>query len=65
MWGAPFYDRGARASRCAPKGPEVSHFLLSFALITAWVGVGILLVGLHAGEVVGDIYIVVVVFTSR
>ena len=61
MWGAPFVGLGARASVSVQKGPELSLFLLSYALISAWVGVSILLVGVHADGVVVDIYVVVVV----
>ena len=61
LWGAPFVGLGARASVSVQKGPELSLLLLSFALISAWVGVSILLVGVHAGGVAVDIYIVVVV----
>ena len=62
LWGAPFVGLGARASVRVQRRPELSLFLLSFKLISAWVGGGILLVGVHAGGVVVDIYIVVVVF---
>ena len=61
LWGAPFVVLGARAFVSVQKGPELLLFLLLFALVSAWVGVSILLVGFHAGGVVVDIYIVVVV----
>ena len=47
--------------RKCSKGAGVVAFFLLFALISAWVGASILLVGFHAGGVVVDIYIVVVV----
>ena len=56
LWGAPFLVLGARAFVGVQKGPGLSHFLLSCALVSAWVGVSILLVGFHAGGVVADIY---------
>ena len=62
LWGAPFVGLGARASVRVHRRPELSLFLLSFALVSALVGECILLVGLYAGGVVVDIYIVVVVF---
>ena len=61
LWGAPFVGLGARASVRVQKGPELSLFLLLYALISAWVGVSILLVGVLADGVVVDIYVVVVV----
>ena len=61
LWGAPFVGLGARASVRVHRRSELSLFLLSFALVSALVGECILLVGLYAGEVVVDIYIVVVV----
>ena len=61
LWGAPFLVLGARAFVGVQKGPELSLFLLSLVLVSAWVGMSILLVGSHAGGVVVDIYNVVVV----
>ena len=59
LWSAPFLVLGARAFVGVQKGPGLSHFLLSLALVSAWVGVSILLVGFYAGGVAVDIYIVV------
>lgn len=61
LWGVPFLVLGARAFVGVQKGPELSLFLLSFTLVSAWVGFSNLLVGFYAGEVVVDLYVVVVV----
>ena len=67
MLDAPFLVGGARAFIGAQKVPELSHFLLPLALISAWVGACILLDGVHAGVVVVDINSVgmfIIVFES-
>ena len=59
LWGAPFVGLGARASILVPRRPGIPLFLILFALVSAWVGVCILLICVYAGVVVVDIYNVV------